>query len=66
MAMPEIIENGITGYLVEFDNMTDLTERVKLLMDNPEIRYEMGKAAKQKIATQFDLNKNIYQLESII
>jgi glycosyltransferase involved in cell wall biosynthesis len=65
-SMPEIIENGVTGYLVEFDNMNDLTQKVKLLMDNPEIRFEMGKAAKQKIATQFDLNKNIFQLESII
>jgi glycosyltransferase involved in cell wall biosynthesis len=65
-SMPEIVDHGITGYLVEYDNIQELTEKVKRLMDNPEIRYEMGKAAKQKIALQFDLNKNLYQLESII
>jgi glycosyltransferase involved in cell wall biosynthesis len=65
-SMPEIIDHGITGYLVEFDNITELTDKVKTLIEHPEIRFEMGKAAKQKIAKQFDLDKNLYLLESII
>jgi glycosyltransferase involved in cell wall biosynthesis len=65
-SMPEIIDNGITGYLVEFDNISELTERVMTLIEHPEIRFKMGKAAKQKVLVNFNINNTILQLESIL
>ena len=65
-SMPEIIENGITGYLVPFGDIEAMSYKVIYLMEHPEIGYKMGSIAKQKVTTQFDLNKNLYQLEAIL
>jgi glycosyltransferase involved in cell wall biosynthesis len=65
-SMPELIENHQTGFLVPFGDIHQLAERVTFLIDHPQTKYEMGKAAKQKVIDQFDFNKNIAYLESIL
>jgi glycosyltransferase involved in cell wall biosynthesis len=65
-SMPELIENNKTGYLVPFGDVNILAERVIFLINHPEMKYEMGKAAKLKVINQFDLNKNISYLETIL
>jgi glycosyltransferase involved in cell wall biosynthesis len=65
-SMPEIIEDGVTGYLVEFGDIADMAQKVKYLIENPEKRFEMGKAAKQKVLDHFNLDRNLHQLESIL
>ena len=44
--IPEMVENGVTGFLVEPDNVGALTEALSLLIENPRLRKEMGIAAR--------------------
>lgn len=43
-----IISNGVNGYLVEPENIEALAERICHLIENEELRKEMGKAARKR------------------
>ena len=42
-APSELIQDGETGFLVDFQNMDQLMDRVKTLCDNPSVIPEMGR-----------------------
>lgn len=44
--LPDLIDHGTTGYLATVDDAEEFTERVKELIENPELRQKMGKAAR--------------------
>ena len=52
-AIPELIDNGINGYLVPFSDIEGLLSRVKVLIDDAEFRHALGMAAKQKMIDKF-------------
>ncbi len=41
-AAPEIIENGVNGYIVEPGDIDSLSARIQQLIDNEELRMKMG------------------------
>ena len=41
--IPELVENGISGFLVKERDVDDLFEKLKYLIENPDIWVEMGK-----------------------
>ena len=51
----EIITDGVDGILVEPNNIDILAEKIQYLMDNNEIREEMGQSSK-KIAERLDIS----------
>ncbi|WP_324544320.1 glycosyltransferase family 4 protein [Thauera sp.] len=51
--LPEIIEDGRTGYLVDAQSPATLAERVKFLIANPAQHAQMGAAARERIVRQF-------------
>ena len=55
-AIPEIIDAGINGYLVEPRNVEQLTEKIKYLIEHPENAEMIGRNAKEKFNTHFTLN----------
>lgn len=59
-AIPEIIENGITGILVPPGDTHCLAQAVVTLMRNPELRKDMGAAAKQKVAECYDAEQPMH------
>ena len=65
-SMPEIIEDGKTGYLVNFPDTEDFTNKIIYLAQNSSFRKEMGHNAHLKVQNQFDFNKNILQLEELL
>jgi glycosyltransferase involved in cell wall biosynthesis len=52
-AMPEIVEDGVTGLLVEKDNPQALADAVVRLLANPDERARMGQAARQSVLARF-------------
>ena len=52
---PEIISDGIDGFIVD-NNYEDAFRCLKELLDKPELRNEMGKKGKEKIAREFSLD----------
>jgi glycosyltransferase involved in cell wall biosynthesis len=65
-SMPEMIENNKTGYLVEFNNINEYADKVVYLIQNATFRKEMGENARNRVLSNFDINKNIKYLEEII
>ena len=46
----EIIKNGIDGFLVEKENINQLAEKIILLIENEELRKQMGAKARKNVA----------------
>jgi len=55
----EIVENGITGFLVEKSNPDDLSIRVEQLLDDEHQRDALGAAGKEKIRQKFTINQMV-------
>jgi colanic acid/amylovoran biosynthesis glycosyltransferase len=55
--IPELVENGVTGYLVPERDTQALAERLRYLCKHPEEWADMGRKARQKIEAEFDMEK---------
>jgi glycosyltransferase involved in cell wall biosynthesis len=62
----EIIEDGVTGYLIEPKNVRQLAVRVVSLFSHPEALERMGKAGYDRLCSRFTLQRSIEQLERLL
>ncbi len=60
--IPEIIDDGKEGFLVECGNINTLAEKISLLVNNKDVRYEMGMKARQKACEQMDFSMYVERL----
>ena len=56
--VPEIVEDGVTGLLAERDNVNDMTEKLRLLLNKERDVKKMGAAGKERIERLF--NREIF------
>jgi glycosyltransferase involved in cell wall biosynthesis len=63
--IPDIIEDGINGYLIQPGNTEAMQEKLLLLLSSPDLREKFGKANKLKAKEKFDINIIIPQLCSV-
>lgn len=61
--IPELIEDGISGYLVRERSIEDLEKKLRYLIDHPEKWPAMGKAGRARVEKEFDMNSLNNQLE---
>jgi glycosyltransferase involved in cell wall biosynthesis len=45
----DAVEENVTGFLYEPHNVHELTEKMLLMVNNPEIRFEMGRKAHDRV-----------------
>lgn len=45
-ALPELIKEGVNGFLVEVDNVRQFADRMSLLWANPKLCQQLGRAAR--------------------
>lgn len=64
-SMPEMVDDGVSGFLVPGKDVQQMAEKVILLINNVTLRNNMGKQARLKIAEKFDFNKNLHLLEEL-
>lgn len=55
--IPDIIENGKTGYIVHKHSAEELAEKIEYLIQHPEQGTIMGRAGKEKFLKEFTLEK---------
>ncbi len=60
--IPELINDGISGYLVDRGDSMAMSSRVLELLNDDEARARMGNAAREIVKTKFDLRTNVSQL----
>ncbi|GMQ88577.1 MAG: colanic acid biosynthesis glycosyltransferase WcaL [Gammaproteobacteria bacterium] len=63
--IPELVEDGVTGYLVPERDVDALTERLISLCDHPEQWAKMGRQARKKIDAEFDTDKINIELDEL-
>jgi glycosyltransferase involved in cell wall biosynthesis len=57
--IPEVVEDGKTGFLVPCRDPSALAEKLVLLAGDPGLRLQMGEAGKARVATRFELCANV-------
>lgn len=50
---PEVIEHGVTGYLVNHGDVERLGHLIWILAESPELRARMGRDAQQKVRARY-------------
>jgi glycosyltransferase involved in cell wall biosynthesis len=60
--IPELIDDGVSGYLVDRGDIAAASERVLELLSKPELRASMGQSARETVSAKFDLQTNVSQL----
>ncbi len=56
--IPEQIDDGKNGLLFEMADTGQLTDKMNVLIDNPELRSEMGKNARKKVEQEYSISKH--------
>jgi len=51
--VPAVVEDGADGFLVPFGDVDLLADRIRLLLDAPERRREMGRRGRDKVASRY-------------
>lgn len=62
--LPEIVQDGQTGYLVDAEAPEQLAEKLKLLIQNSELRQEMARAARRYSSEHLTSERMAEQMEA--
>ncbi|MBO6253228.1 MAG: glycosyltransferase family 4 protein [Bacteroidaceae bacterium] len=52
----DTVDDGVNGYLIPTKDVGALVEKLRLLIDNADLRQKMGKAAREKAEKEFSLD----------
>ena len=61
----DVIDNGKTGFVVEKDNIEQLSDAIIEVLDNPERSKEMGKLARQQVVENYSEKIVLKKWESL-
>lgn len=57
--IPDLIKDGENGFLVEPHNPEELAEKIKILMENKELREKFSKTGRKWVSENFEWNDGI-------
>ena len=63
--LPEVVQNGITGYVVPSEDPNATSEAIVKLIENDYLRYEMGLAGRQLVLAQYEWNDNVTRMSDV-
>ena len=63
--IPEVVVDGETGFLVNKGDAAGLARHILDLLKNPELRAEMGTAARKQAEQHFSLDTRIQAIEQL-
>lgn len=55
--IPELVEDGKSGFLVPERDADAIAQKLNYLIEHPEIWAEMGKAGRSRVEEKYDMNK---------
>ena len=64
--VPEIVKNGVTGFLVVPDDPRMLALRLTRLLQNEALRREMGEAGRKRVEENYSLENYRAKLKGIL
>jgi glycosyltransferase involved in cell wall biosynthesis len=57
--IPELVEEGITGFLVPPGDRGMLSQHIRTLMGDSTLRHDMGRAGRKRVETHFDAQSSV-------
>lgn len=63
--IPELIEHGASGLLVQEKDAVALADALQQLLEDEQLRPDLGRAGRRKIVREFDLYKNVALLADL-
>ena len=63
--LPEVVADGVTGFVVPKGDVDALTAAIDRLLADPELRQRMGKAGRARVSERFDWDRSAAQFESL-
>jgi hypothetical protein len=63
--LTEIVEDGVTGFLVPVGDRTALATRTRKLLDEPDVAVRMGEAGRDRAVGHFGVNRMVEQYARI-
>lgn len=63
--VPEVITDGVDGYLVEFGDVAALANRIELLLRRPEAAHALGEAGRRKVLAEHTWDHKIGKIVEI-
>lgn len=63
--LPEVVEHGVTGLVVQSENIAETAEAIHTLLDNPERRAQLGKNGRLRVQRLYDWQENVKQMAAI-
>jgi glycosyltransferase involved in cell wall biosynthesis len=63
--IPEIIDDGVTGFLVDEGDVDAMADRLLALLADASLRERMGRAARAKMVREYDLRERVAALEEL-
>ncbi len=65
-AIPESVQDGKTGLLVDAGNVEQLRQALEWLIDHPQQRAEMGQLGRRLVEADYDAEKNCQRLLEVL
>ena len=62
---PEIVRDGVEGFLVRPDDPGQLARRLDVLLDSPGLSLEMGARGRRRVARHFGLEQMLVRTEQV-
>jgi glycosyltransferase involved in cell wall biosynthesis len=54
---PSLVQDGVSGYVVEFDNASSMAGRIVQLANSPELRRTMGESGRRRAEEHYDIRR---------
>ena len=64
-AVPELVIDGLTGFLSEPLSPESMANRLRILLENEPLRREMGQAARERAVKCYDWDKLVIEYEDL-
>jgi len=62
---PEVVVDGVTGFLVPPRDPQALADAILRLLRNPELRQRMGEAGRARVAAHFSIEQMVHKTEAL-
>lgn len=63
--LPEVVQNGKTGFVVDHENINEVVEHLLMLIVDQERRQEMGRNGRKYVRENYDWNQNVLEMEKV-
>jgi len=62
---PEVVQDGITGFLVEPGDTSRMAKSMRKLLQNKSLSEQYGKAGRKRVEEMFTIERNIKETEDV-